>query len=396
METMLAARLHEIGKPMQLEQVPIPDAAAHRRRRPGQGLQRRAEPEERARHVRRMVPLPAAAPAAGDVRTRLRRRRHPGRRAGHAGFEVGDRVYVNPGLSCGSCRACRRGEDPNCPDYTFMGYFAFGPDGQRLFDAYPYGGLAEYLTAPAPQPRPAARLRQLRAGRPIRLPGHGVLRAAQGRRRAGPHRAHRRHLRNPRPGRLPDRPRPRRDPHPGHRPQPRPARRRQGDRARPDRRAARRRGRTCRNGSREHTDGEGVDIVIDALGPGAPAEAMLEAIATLGRGGVLVDIGGMMERPALDLFAMMCSQRSVLGSLWFSTARPRTWPTWPAAGALDLSVLEHHTFPLADVNDALDTHPAATRRLHQLPLRAVTWPAAHNVSAGLSPAAHPYHWKRFT
>ena len=29
-----------------------------------------------------------------------------------------------------------------------MGYFAFGPDGQRQFDAYPYGGLAEYLTAP--------------------------------------------------------------------------------------------------------------------------------------------------------------------------------------------------------------------------------------------------------
>ena len=34
---------------------------------------------------------------------------------------------------------------------------------------------------------------------------------------------------------------------------------------------------------RERTDGEGVDIVIDALGPGAPAEAMLEAIASLGR-----------------------------------------------------------------------------------------------------------------
>lgn len=30
--------------------------------------------------------------------------------------------------------------------------------------------------------------------------------------------------------------------------------------------------------------GDGVDIVIDALGPGAPAEAMLEAIASLGRG----------------------------------------------------------------------------------------------------------------
>ena len=62
--------------------------------------------------------------------------------------KVGDRVYVNPGLSCGSCRACRRGEDQNCDSYTFMGYFAFGSNGQRQFDAYPYGGLAEYLTAP--------------------------------------------------------------------------------------------------------------------------------------------------------------------------------------------------------------------------------------------------------
>jgi hypothetical protein len=47
---------------------------------------------------------------------------------------------VNPGLSCGACRACRRGEDQNSDDYTFMGYFAFGTGGQRLFDAYPYGG----------------------------------------------------------------------------------------------------------------------------------------------------------------------------------------------------------------------------------------------------------------
>jgi hypothetical protein len=29
-----------------------------------------------------------------------------------------------------------------------MGYFAFGPGGQKLFDAYPYGGLSEYHTAP--------------------------------------------------------------------------------------------------------------------------------------------------------------------------------------------------------------------------------------------------------
>ncbi len=29
-----------------------------------------------------------------------------------------------------------------------MGYFSFGKDGQQLFDAYPYGGLGEYMTAP--------------------------------------------------------------------------------------------------------------------------------------------------------------------------------------------------------------------------------------------------------
>jgi hypothetical protein len=50
-----------------------------------------------------------------------------------------------------------------------------------------------------------------------------------------------------------------------------------------------------------------VDIVISAVGPGAPAESITEAVAALGRGGVLVDVGGMMEHPPLDLFSMMCS-----------------------------------------------------------------------------------------
>ena len=108
---------------------------------------------------------------------------------------------------------------------------------------------------------------------------------------------------------------------------------------------------------RERTGGEGVDIVIDAVGPGAPAEGMLEAIDSLARGGVLVDIGGMMERPGLDLFAIMCSQRSVLGSLWFSTREGQDMADMAGSGALDLSVLEHHTFPLAQVNDALDSIP---------------------------------------
>ena len=40
------------------------------------------------------------------------------------------------------------------------------------------------------------------------------------------------------------------------------------------------------------------------------------------------------------------------------------------SGALDLSVLEHHPFPLAEVNEALDSIPSGTT-IHQLPLRAL-------------------------
>ena len=87
---------------------------------------------------------------------------------------------------------------------------------------------------------------------------------------------------------------------------------------------------------------------------------MLEAVDSLARGGVLVDIGGMMERPGLDLFAMMCAQRSVLGSLWFSTREGQDMANLAGSGALDLSVLEHHTFSLAQVNEALDTSPSGT------------------------------------
>jgi threonine dehydrogenase-like Zn-dependent dehydrogenase len=272
------------------------------------------------------------------------------------GVRVGDRVYVNPGLSCGSCRACRRGEGQNCPDYTFMGYFAFGTGGQKLFDAYPYGGLAEYLTAPErnlvvlPDSvtfEQAARfgylgtafsaLRKAGAGpgRTVLIDGIsgtlglGACLIALGlgvTRILGT-------------GRNPD----------------------LLDDVKamaPDRIDVLPAGAAVLpEWVRERTDGEGVDIVIDALGPGAPAEAMLEAIAALARGGVLVDIGGMMERPGLDLFSMMCSQRSVIGSLWFSTAEAQAMADMAGSGALDLSVLEHHTFPLAEVNEALDSIP---------------------------------------
>jgi len=49
---------------------------------------------------------------------------------------AGDRVIVNPALSCGSCEFCRAGEDSLCVDFKILG------------DEVP-GGAAEYVAVPA-------------------------------------------------------------------------------------------------------------------------------------------------------------------------------------------------------------------------------------------------------
>jgi len=351
--TMLAARLHDIGKPMVLEELPVPvprptDVVVNVKAcnvvpNLKNVLATYAEwfPYLPLPELPAIFGLDAAGviSAVGSHVTEVK---------------VGDRVYVNPGLSCGSCRACRRGEDQNCDSYTFMGYFAFGPNGQRQFDAYPYGGLAEYLNAPqrnlvklpdAVTFEQGARfgylgtaysaLRKAGAGpgRTVVIDGIsgtlglgaclialglGVSRILG----TGRNAALLQDVKALAPDRI--------DVHAVG----------DGDLA---------------AWVRDHNNGEGADIVIDAVGPGAPAESFTDALATLRRGGIAVDIGGMMERPALDLFSMMCSQISLVGSLWFSTSEAQDMAEMAGSGALDLSILEHHTFPLDQINEALDT-----------------------------------------
>lgn len=55
---------------------------------------------------------------------------------GVAGFQVGQRVVVNPTLSCGDCEWCRRGEDSLCDQFGVIGEHA-------------RGGMAEYVVVPA-------------------------------------------------------------------------------------------------------------------------------------------------------------------------------------------------------------------------------------------------------
>jgi NADPH:quinone reductase-like Zn-dependent oxidoreductase len=51
------------------------------------------------------------------------------------GWDVGDRVVVNPAISCGECEFCLQGEHSMCANY-------------RVFGEHRKGGFAEYVTVP--------------------------------------------------------------------------------------------------------------------------------------------------------------------------------------------------------------------------------------------------------
>ncbi|MES2261716.1 MAG: alcohol dehydrogenase catalytic domain-containing protein [Pseudomonadota bacterium] len=264
----------------------------------------------------------------------------------------GDRVYVNPGLSCGSCEACRRRDNTNCPAYTFQGYFGFGPGSQQLFEDYPYGGFGEFLTAPAANLvilpasvsfEQGARFGYLgtaygglrkggfAAGQTILIDGAtgtlglgGTLLAlamgahkifATGRNTAllarlkelAPHRIETIVL---------------------------------GEQSAGDM-------------ARAGTGGLGVDLVLESLGPNAPVSNVIDAFGALRRGGKAVSIGGVSAPIPIEPFPLMCQQKSLIGSLWFTPAEGQEMAAMADAGLLDLSVLEHMPFSLEHVNEAL-------------------------------------------
>ena len=278
----------------------------------------------------------------------------------------GDRVYVNPARSCGSCRMCRSGQTLDCPSWTLQGYFGRSQDIMR---AYPYGGLAQFLTAPAaalvklPDSmsfEAAARLGYLGTayaamkkidtgpGRSLLINGISGqlgLNAAQlalamgvtkifgtGRNQALLDR-----VRALAPGRidvLAVSPTP-----------PSPASREgKGGGSQPDPLVA---------WAKAATEGHGVDGMIDCLPPGAPASAMMRALYCLRRGGRAVNVGAVMETLPLNAFWLMTNRIGLQGSVWFTTGEGEEMAAMAGAGTLDLSALEHRVSPLSKVNEVL-------------------------------------------
>jgi threonine dehydrogenase-like Zn-dependent dehydrogenase len=63
-------------------------------------------------------------------------------------IKKGDRVYVNPLLSDGTCHQCRRGRPDLCTAACLRGYFGMGEASKKTLATYPIGSLSQYLLSP--------------------------------------------------------------------------------------------------------------------------------------------------------------------------------------------------------------------------------------------------------
>jgi D-arabinose 1-dehydrogenase-like Zn-dependent alcohol dehydrogenase len=353
MKTMLAARLHEFGGEMKLERVAMPEPRATDVLVEVKACGVVPNLRNVLAHWRGWFPelplprLPAifgldVAGVIAEVGDLVQNSRK------------GDRVYVTPGLFCGSCPACRADDTTNCADFTFRGYFGFGPNAQRQFDAYPYGGFCEFITAPQHNLVPiaadvsfeeaarfgyigtayaAVRKAGAAPGRTILINGVtgtlglGATLVALGR---GVTRIL---------GAARDVPRLERV-----------------KALAPERIdiLALEEGKSVSEWAQAATGGRGVDAVIDCLGPGAPGHRLMDAIYGLRRGGKAVNVGGVGEKVLMDVHWMMDQQIEFIGSNWFSVADGEAVAEMARAGTLDLSVFTHVRVPLAEVNSALD------------------------------------------
>ena len=362
MTTMIAARLHAYGAPMTLDRIAIPQP------RPTDVLvevKACGVVPNLARVInnffgtltpdnKMMPPLPAifGLDPAGVIA-----------KVGEQVWSVhpGERVYVNPARSCGSCRMCRSGQAADCPSWTLQGYFGRSQDIMR---AYPYGGLAQFITAPAtalvklPDKvsfQAAARfgyfgtayaaMRNIGVGPGQSLLINGIggqlglcaalLALAMGATTilgTGRNAALLDRVKALAPERIDVHAAPN-APAPGNAPSA------QADPVVVWTKAA--------------TDGHGVDGVIDCLPPGAPASAMMRALYCLRRGGRAINVGAVMETLPVNAFWLMTNRIGLQGSVWFTTAEGEDLAAMAGAGTLDLSVLEHRVSPLSKVNEVL-------------------------------------------
>jgi alcohol dehydrogenase len=349
METkMRAARLHEPGKPMRVDFVDRP------RLRPSDVLVQVKAcgviPNMNAIFSGQLwnvlPPLPAivgldAAGIVAEVGPSTR------------DVAVGDRVYVNPLLSCGTCHYCRYETPLLCSSAALQGYFGFSPESKRLLEAYPYGGFSEYMTA---EPHRLVKLPKevsfnhaarfgyfgtsfsglrfggvtagswvgingitgtLGVGATLLALGMGATRILG----LGRNREVLAQVKALAPARidtlaLGDHP--------------------------------------VVDWLRERTDGLGVDVLLDCSGRSAAASTALDAIGGLKRGGVAINVGALSEPLSLNAMRFMNIRLQYRGSNWFTTGEAQLMAEMAGVGVFDLSKIVDRPFPLEGINEALN------------------------------------------
>lgn len=348
---MTAARLHELNKPMTLDQLPVPEP------RLGEVLVR-VKACGIVPNMGNVInnwtswfphqPLPQfpaifGLDPAGIVEETGE---------GIIGIEPGDRVYVSPLRSCGSCRPCTAGRRTQCEYFTLNGYFSTSRDGQKIFDVNRYAGFSEYMLAPSYAiVKIPDNMSFEKAGRMGYLgTSYGALKNAD----AGPGKVAlidgitgtlgvastilclamgvTRILGTGRNQELLERVKA----------------------FAPHRIEV----MTLGEGSsgawaKERTGGRGADFVISALGARAPVETMKDSMMGLRRGGKLVVIGGVADALPVDVKWLMDEQMQILGSNWFTTEQGQELADMVGAGVIDLSYLQDHKYPLSQVNEAI-------------------------------------------
>jgi D-arabinose 1-dehydrogenase-like Zn-dependent alcohol dehydrogenase len=357
MASMIAARVHKYGEPMTLDQIPIPEPRSTdvlvevkacgivpNLARVVANFFGTQTPDLKA-----MPPLPAifgldptgVIAKVGDQVLSVR---------------PGDRVYVNPARKCGSCRLCRCGEQLDCPNFTFQGYFGRS---QAIMKAYPYGGLCQFITAPEDALvklpdnvtyEAAARfgylgtayaaMKKLGVGPGQTVLVNGIsgmlgLNAAMVALAMGATRI----LGTGRNKVLLDRVK-------ALSPQ-------RIEVYAIDDSAPVGSGDPLVAWAKSMTEGYGVDSSLDCLPPGASAAAFMRPLFVLRRGGRAATVGGTMETLPLNAFWLMTNRISLFGSVWFTTREGEDMAAMVAAGTLDLSPLEHRIFPISEVNEAI-------------------------------------------
>lgn len=344
---MRAARLHVPGEPMRIDTVdrPVLQASDVLVQVKACGVIPNMNAVYSGSLWNRLPPLPAIVglDAAGVV--------------AEVGAEVddvsvGDRVYVNPWLSCGTCHYCRMQTELLCDSAAFQGYFGFFSKSEKLLHRYPYGGFSEFMTASPSRlvhlpsavsfdlaarfgylgtSFSALRFGKVGAGSWVVVNGvtgtlgvgATLIALATGATRilgVGRNREMLALIKALAPTRvdtlaLGDAP--------------------------------------IDQWIKSRTDGLGADVLLDCSGRGSNVANTVELLSALKRGGVGVTVGALTDPLPIDPMRFMNSKLQFRGSLWFTTGEAQRMAEMVSVGALDFGQLVTKAYPLVGINDAL-------------------------------------------